>query len=89
MSRFEEFIAHEREVEDIRKMIGCDHLIYQNLDDMLNAAKSEAPNITKFCDACFSGCYPVGDIHKEDFDNLAADRDRGDLPFWKGVSGKT
>ena len=29
-----ELIAHDRSVEDVEKLIGCDWLVYQDLDDL-------------------------------------------------------
>jgi len=78
MSRFEEFVAHEKEEEEIREVIGCDNLVYQDVDTMNEAALSVTSCVGKFCDACFTGNYPVGGIKKEDFANIASDRDRGD-----------
>lgn len=77
MSRFEEFVAHEKDEDQIKEVIGCDNLVYQTVEDM-NAAAKDAGNCSKFCDACFTGNYPAGGIKKEDFENVASDRDRGD-----------
>lgn len=78
MSRFEEFVAHNKTEDEIRQAIGCDNLVYQDVDDMNEAALEAAPCVNKFCDACFTGNYPAGGIKKEDFENVANDRDRGD-----------
>jgi amidophosphoribosyltransferase len=51
-----ELIASSSSVEEIRKFIGADSLAYLSLEGMyvfLNGIR------TDFCDACFSGNYPV------------------------------
>ena len=54
---------------------------------MLASALKLAPDVKGFCNACFSGEYPVAGIEDKDMENLAADRDRGDLPLWQAVPG--
>ena len=54
ISRKNEIIASTRSIEDIRKYIGADALIYPSLDD-LHALFSPSAH----CDACFSGNYPT------------------------------
>ncbi len=49
-----EFIARDKEVEEIRKILGVDALVYQTVEGMLRAAGEG-----RFCTACFTGDYPV------------------------------
>jgi amidophosphoribosyltransferase len=53
----EEFIAHQRNIEEIRELIEADSLGYLSLDNMLKAAGAE--NGKGFCTACFTGKYPL------------------------------
>jgi len=53
----EEFIAHNKSVEEIRKLIEADSLGYLSLGNMLKAAGAREGN--GFCTACFTGKYPL------------------------------
>ncbi len=60
-----ELVAHNRSVEEICAFIGADKLIYQQLDDLIDAVNSSADaecGITQFDTSCFSGEYVTGDI---------------------------
>jgi amidophosphoribosyltransferase len=65
MSTRSEFIARERSVEEVAKMIGADAVIYQTLEDLIASVRDDRPEIERFCTACFSGDYPTGDITSE------------------------
>ncbi|MEW5868040.1 MAG: amidophosphoribosyltransferase [Chloroflexota bacterium] len=55
MGTYEELIAHQMTVEQIRQHIGCDSLHYLSLPGMLRAlGRSEG-----YCNACFTGDYPI------------------------------
>jgi amidophosphoribosyltransferase len=55
MGKYDDLIAHRMSVEEIRQHIGCDSLYYLSLQGMMRAVgRSEG-----YCDACFSGNYPV------------------------------
>lgn len=53
----EELIASNKTVDQTRQFVQCDSLRYISIDGML-AALGETPG-AYFCDACFSGDYPV------------------------------
>ena len=58
----EELLAHSMDTDGIRAMIGADSLAYISLDGLYRAAGQGAgrnPRAPAFCDACFSGDYPV------------------------------
>jgi len=57
-----ELIACNRSVEEICKEIGADDLIYQDLDDLVEAARRGNESITAFEQSCFSGQYVTGDV---------------------------
>jgi amidophosphoribosyltransferase len=74
----DELVAHNRTVEQIRQIIGCDALIYQDVDGMKKAIGSLNPNIKDFDASCFDGVYVTGDITLEDIERLNASRVEGD-----------
>jgi amidophosphoribosyltransferase len=53
----EEFIAYEKNVEEIGKLIEADSLGYLSLGNMLKATGESKEN--GFCTACFTGKYPL------------------------------
>ena len=62
MPTSEELIAHERTIDQICEMIGADKLIFQDLDDLVEAARRGNPDIQQFEQSCFSGEYVTGDV---------------------------
>jgi amidophosphoribosyltransferase len=69
-----ELVAHNRSVEEIREIIGCDSLIYQDVDGMKKAIGSLNTAIDGFDASCFDGVYVTGDITAEDIALLNATR---------------
>ncbi len=69
-----EFIARDKDIEQIRKAIGADYLLYQSYDAMLQAVKEGNPDIDNFCSACFSGEYPTGDLPPDLMESLERER---------------
>jgi amidophosphoribosyltransferase len=57
-----ELVAHNRTVDEIREIIGCDALIYQDVDAMKKAIGSLNPKLDGFDASCFDGVYVTGDI---------------------------
>ena len=51
-----DLIANNMSIEEMRKFLGVDSLRYLSLDGMLSASDLD-PNY--FCNACFSGNYPI------------------------------
>ncbi len=51
----EQLIAHSHTTEEIRKMIGADSLGYMEVSKLKDMAGD-----LKYCDACFTGNYPMG-----------------------------
>ena len=60
-----ELVAHDRTVEEIRLSIGCDALIYQDVDSMKRAVGSLNGKLNGFDASCFDGVYITGDITPE------------------------
>jgi amidophosphoribosyltransferase len=69
-----ELVAHNRSVEEIRAIIGCDALIYQDVAGMKKAVGSLNPAIADFDASCFDGVYVTGDITSDDITRLSATR---------------
>ena len=65
-----ELVAYGRTVEEVRQIIGCDALIYQDVEGMKRAVASargvDAPALDGFDASCFDGVYVTGDINPED-----------------------
>ena len=57
-----EYIAHGRTQEQVSEKIGSDWLIYQKLDDLIEACSGGSRNIDSFDTSCFNGDYVTGDI---------------------------
>ena len=60
MPAAEELVAHNRTVEEIEAHLGCDWLIYQDLEDMEAAVSEGNPALRNFDSSCFNGHYPTG-----------------------------
>ncbi len=56
----DELIAHNRSVEEIEKLLGCDWLIYQDLEDLEAAVREGNPQLQRFDSSCFDGNYVTG-----------------------------
>ena len=65
MPTSEELIAHNRTEEEIRQWIGCDALIYQDLEAMKQAIAQVNPAIAGFEASCFDAQYITGDTSDE------------------------
>ena len=69
-----EFIASSKNTEQIAAEIGVDHLMYLDREAMNAAAREGNPRVEDFCNACFTGDYPTGDITVERLRAIAGDR---------------
>lgn len=58
MAKKGEFIATDRTTEEICDLIGADSLGYLSVEG-LHQSVSDNPEGTGFCDACFTGKYPI------------------------------
>ncbi|WP_414478276.1 amidophosphoribosyltransferase [Proteus mirabilis] len=70
MPNANELIAHGREVDEIRKLIGADGLIFQDLPDLIAAVQEENPDINQFECSVFDGVYITKDIDQGYLDYL-------------------
>ena len=69
-----ELVAYNRSVEEVRAIIGCDALIYQDVDAMKTAIGSLNTAIKGFDASCFDGVYVTGDVGVADIARLSAAR---------------
>lgn len=65
-----EFIARNKSVHEIRKIIGADALIYQTVKGLI---KGVGVDDTGFCTACFTGKYPT-EIPPRAMESIERDR---------------
>lgn len=70
----EEFIAHDRSTEEIQTAIGADWLIYQDLEDLVEATCDGADADYEFDCSVFNGEYVTGDIDETYLEKLQASR---------------
>jgi amidophosphoribosyltransferase len=73
----EELIACGRNEAEIAREIGCDELIYQDLEALREDVRSVNPAVVNFEDSCFSGVYVTGDVTKEYLEGVEAQRRDG------------
>ena len=69
-----ELVAHGRTTEEIRQIIGCDALIYQDVDAMKRVVGKLNPAIKGFEASCFDCVYVTGDVSVEDFAAIQSQR---------------
>ncbi|MDX2457647.1 MAG: amidophosphoribosyltransferase [Gammaproteobacteria bacterium] len=62
MPNTDELIAHGRTDEEVCKEIGADWLLFQDLEDLVDAVKKGSAQIEGFDDSVFTGEYITGDI---------------------------
>ncbi len=74
-----ELIANGRTPEEVRAAIGCDELIYQDLDALVRDVRAGNERITQFETSCFSGEYVTGDVTPEYLAGVEASRNDGAL----------
>ena len=60
----QELIAHGRKIPEIARELGADHLIYQEVDDMVSAI-TEGSDVTQLESSCFTGEYVTGTVSPE------------------------
>ena len=69
-----ELIANGRSDDEIRRAIGADALVYQNIESMKRSVTDVNPRLTRFEASCFDGQYITGDITPEYLDRIEAAR---------------
>jgi amidophosphoribosyltransferase len=58
----QDLLAHSMDVEEMRRFIGADSLSFVSMNGLYRAMneKGRDDKAPQFCDACFSGDYPIG-----------------------------
>jgi len=74
MATKREFVATNKTNDEIAKQLGVDGLIYLDREAMNQAARIGNPKIERFCNACFTGEYPTGDITVERLTAIEGER---------------
>lgn len=81
-----ELIAAGHSVEEVRQIIGADRLIYQDLDDLIDAVKdTKHSRVEGFDCAVFNGCYITGQINQAYLEHLEQQRNDMAKEDGKGV----
>ena len=71
----EDLVAHRLDLPRIRQFLDADSVAYLPIEDVREAVGGEGG---RFCDACFTGNYPVEPVHR---------RPDGQLPLFDGGGG--
>ena len=74
MPNSDELIAHGRTDEEVCREIGADWLLFQDLEDLIEAVRKGRPDIDGFDDSVFTGNYITGDIDENYLDILQSSR---------------
>lgn len=65
-----ELIAHGRDADEIARIIGADGIIFQDLNDLVEAVRMENPDIKRFETSVFDGHYITKDVDQAYLDHL-------------------
>ena len=74
MPAAEELIGHGLTEDEIQQELGCDWLIYQDLQDLIDAVQRGNPEIKRFDTSCFNGEYVTGDVDENYLERLSNHR---------------
>ena len=74
MPTVDELVAHGKTEQEVAEAIRADWLIYQDLDDLIEAARTGNPKIKQFDTSCFTGEYVTGDVSKDYLDHISSIR---------------
>ncbi|NBX41304.1 MAG: amidophosphoribosyltransferase, partial [Gammaproteobacteria bacterium] len=69
-----ELVAAGRTEDEVRQLIGADWLIYQDLEDLVQACQHDDARVREFDTSCFSGKYVTGDVTPDYLERLRAQR---------------
>ena len=70
----EELIAHGRTPDEVCALLGADRLFYQDVEDLVEAARKGNPAIEHFDISCFNGQYVTGDVSKHYLTQVESER---------------
>src|SRR5690606_35697619 len=60
MPAVDELVANDRSIEEIQKLLGCDWLVYQDLEDLEASVREGNLDLQRFDSSCFDGNYVTG-----------------------------
>jgi amidophosphoribosyltransferase len=70
-----ELVAHGRSEEEINRVIGADGLIFQDLDDLMEAVQKKGKSdVDRFDTSVFDGTYVTGDVSRNYLEQLELQR---------------
>ena len=75
-----ELVAYGRSEEEVGREIGCDRLIYQDIEDLIESVRHGNRDLTQFEASVFTGEYITGDVDGEYLNKLAGARNDGAKP---------
>ena len=70
----DELVAHGKSEDEVCAAIGADWLIYQEVDDLIEAAREGNPRINRFEMSVFTGAYLTADVSEDYLANLSRQR---------------
>ncbi|MDZ7705935.1 MAG: phosphoribosyltransferase family protein [Trueperaceae bacterium] len=59
MATEDELIAHHHNADEIARKVGADSLAYLTIDGMMKAVGATGASAPGYCNACFTGRYPI------------------------------
>jgi amidophosphoribosyltransferase len=77
MPAADELIAFGRSEKEVQEELGCDWLLYQDLDDLIEAVQKGNPALERFDTSCFDGEYVTGDVDEAYLYRLSCHRNDG------------
>ena len=72
-----ELVANARSELEVQEFIGADWLVYQDLEDLVQAVRFDNGEISAFDTSCFSGEYVTGDVTPDYLARLEHQRSDG------------
>lgn len=80
----QELIANQvkgNRVEGIRRSIGADFLMYQTIEDLVDAVRIKKGPVENFCTACWTKRYPTPEVNKKLLRTIEQQRLRDKAPI--------
>lgn len=71
-----ELVAAGLSLNDIKKVLNVDELIYQNIEDLIDSVKFKKAQVEGFCTGCFNGQYVTEEV-TEKYLQKVANKGRG------------
>jgi amidophosphoribosyltransferase len=81
-----ELIAASRSDDEIRRVIGADALVYQDVADLKQAVSDCNPDLKSFEGSCFDGVYITGDVTPAYLDRIERARLTPCVPSGAGIA---